>query len=697
MARVRSTARVTRDGEEAEAAETAPISEVMRQSGLVVTEGASEEGAPTAEAEQADIEEGNADEEEIDYNTVMPSKPSHLDFEKSTVFEADMPMMIKLGYFGEANKKLIRFGGEETTPKPENDEVVVFRSFFKAGLRFPLHEMIGDVLEDLEIYLHQLTPNAIVRLNVFIWVLRNQGVNPLAEAFCRVHELHYQKKAREDGLHENFGCYNFAYRKDMKTPVISYRTKWPTNWKNEWFYVKVDEKKEKIVQSPLDLTFGLTRPLCDMLQGSPCRTAVGEFRVVSEHIGTRYLVQEYLANRVFLTLKEWNMPKFKGEKKKNELVRLPYHFKFKKHFKEPCQEWLEMIEAMCNDILGNHTKKEDQLMTAAFGTRPKRRLNRVTDALKFEYPDYERLSKGAEGPKRKRVVSVMKRQASRMIEEDEKALKKKKSSPEPKVAVPKKRKAAVVKQKTTDIEEEIPSTPPAAYVEEILKVIIEPLPLKLSPLGPQLMKLLQKKEEHVAIKNPAEKRRRIITVIDAIEETPLSAPASKTPTDEATATTEAAPAKAATAEAETTEDTNLEGTFSDIDKMILNMAAEEAATAAEETLAPVPGKEKEIAEDTSEKKDFNFQNILGQKLSKAENKELRDYAISCGYQPGALLFGGVDEESLGCLRDRTRAKVVSTLSKSVGFPKLEADLSRYRRQHIVDSLFYSNFKVKFLS
>lgn len=266
------------------------MSEVMRQSGLVVTEGASEEGAPATEAEQADIEEGNADEEEIDYNTVMPSKPSHLDFGKSTVSEADMPMMLKPGYFGEAEKKLIRFGREETTPKPENDEVVVFRSYFKAGLRFPLHEMIGDVLEDFEIYLHQLTPNAIVRLSVFIWALRSQGVEPLVKALCRVHELHYQTKAREDGLHKNFGYYNFAYRKDMKTPVISYRTKWPTGWKNEWFYVKVDEKNEKIVQSPLDLTFGLTRPLCDMLQGSPCREAVGEFRVVSEHIGNRDLV-----------------------------------------------------------------------------------------------------------------------------------------------------------------------------------------------------------------------------------------------------------------------------------------------------------------------------------------------------------------------------------------------------------------------
>jgi hypothetical protein len=282
---------------------------------------------------------------------------------------------------------------------------------------------------------------------------------------------------------------------------------------------------------------------------------------VSKHIGTRDLVQEYLANRVFPTLKEWNMPKLKGEKKKNELVRLPYRFKFKKHFKEPCQEWLDTIEAMCNEILGNYTKKEDQLMIAAFDTRSKRRLDRVMDALKFEYPDYERLSKGAEGPKRKRVVSVMKRQAARMIEEDEKALKKKKSNPEPKMVVPKKRKTSDAKPKTADIEEEIPSTPPAADVEEILKVMTESLPLKLSPLGPQLMKLLQKKEEPAAIKKPAEKRRRIITVFDAIEETPPPALASKTPAAKATAATEAVPAEAATAEAETAEDTNQEGTF----------------------------------------------------------------------------------------------------------------------------------------
>jgi hypothetical protein len=242
MARVRSTARVTREGEETEATEAAPIFEIMRQSGLVVTEGTIDEDTPAAKAEQADIKEKSADEEE-DYSILIPSKPSHLDFEKSTVSEADVPMMMKLGYFGEAKKKLVRFAGEETTPTPKDDEVVVFKSFFRAGLRFPLNEMIGEVLENFEIYLHQLTPNATVRLSIFIWALQSQGMDPNAEAFCRVHELHYQTKARADGLHENFGCYNFAYRKDTKAPVLSYRTKWPTGWKSKWFYIKADEKK----------------------------------------------------------------------------------------------------------------------------------------------------------------------------------------------------------------------------------------------------------------------------------------------------------------------------------------------------------------------------------------------------------------------------------------------------------------------
>jgi hypothetical protein len=71
----------------------------------------------------------------------------------------------------------------------------------------------------------------------------------------------------------------------------------------------------------------------------------------------------------------------------------------------------------------------------------------------------------SKGKKRKRVVSVLSRQAARMVKEDEEILKRKKSSPEPKVAAPKKRKVAAPKPKTTEIEEETPSTPLVVDVE----------------------------------------------------------------------------------------------------------------------------------------------------------------------------------------------------------------------------------------
>ena len=186
MARVRSTARVEREGEETEASETLPISEAMRRSGLVTSEKIPHDDAEQAiaGAEDEDIEETDSED---DYRIAMPSKPSHLDFGKSTVSKADLSKMVKSGFFNENQKKLLRFGGEETTPKPEKDEIVIFKSFLKAGLRFPLHGIIGEVLKRFGIYFHQLTPNAIVRLSVYIWALRSQAVEPFADRFCRVH------------------------------------------------------------------------------------------------------------------------------------------------------------------------------------------------------------------------------------------------------------------------------------------------------------------------------------------------------------------------------------------------------------------------------------------------------------------------------------------------------------------------------
>jgi hypothetical protein len=90
----------------------------------------------------------------------------------------------------------VRARGENIVPLPEVDKVVVFKSFMKAGLRFPLHKMLVVVLKTFEIYLHQLTPEALVKVGVFIWAMRSQGLEPDASCFCNIHELSYQRRRR---------------------------------------------------------------------------------------------------------------------------------------------------------------------------------------------------------------------------------------------------------------------------------------------------------------------------------------------------------------------------------------------------------------------------------------------------------------------------------------------------------------------
>jgi hypothetical protein len=160
----------------------------------------------------------------------------------------------------------------------------------------------------------------------------------------------------------------------------------------------------------------------------------------------------------------------------------------------------------------------------------------------------------------------------------------------------------------------------------------EPLPIKLSPLVPQLTKFFQKEKEPSTTESPAKlKKRRIIQVADVIHQTPPPASASKIPITEGADAAEAAATGAEGAKAETAEDSDLETTLGDIDNMLPKMAEEEAAAAAVDTTIE---KGKEHIEDTLEEENFNFQDILEQELSETEKEELKKYAVSCGYKPG---------------------------------------------------------------
>jgi hypothetical protein len=135
MARIRLNARVTCEGDEAGTTETAPISEVMKRSGLVVQEETIAEGVADAEAKQTVVEVDSKNED--DDIILCPNKPNLIEFGGSTVKAEDLVLMKKLGYFGENDDELVCFAGEEMILDPKEDEVVVFKSFFRAGLWFP--------------------------------------------------------------------------------------------------------------------------------------------------------------------------------------------------------------------------------------------------------------------------------------------------------------------------------------------------------------------------------------------------------------------------------------------------------------------------------------------------------------------------------------------------------------------------------
>jgi hypothetical protein len=148
-----------------------------------IMEGLSED---SDDSDSYDMESGDGDSEDRLWH------PSHTIFGKSTIKQSHIDVM-RGRYFRDMSN--VRVGGDNTAPAPEENEVVIYRSFLKAGLRFPLSKFVVEVLKIYQIFLHQITPEAIIRMGIFVWAVRSQGLEPSAKCFCSMHELLYETKA----------------------------------------------------------------------------------------------------------------------------------------------------------------------------------------------------------------------------------------------------------------------------------------------------------------------------------------------------------------------------------------------------------------------------------------------------------------------------------------------------------------------
>jgi hypothetical protein len=182
-----------------------------------ILEGLSED---TGDSDSYDVESGGEDSED------RPWRPSHAVFGKSSIKQSHLASM-RGRYFRDLS--IVRADeGEKTCSTPEENEVVIFRSFLKAGLRFPLSSFVVEVLKIFEIYLHQITPEAIIRMGIFVWAVKSQGLEPNAKSFCSMHELLYETKPwGKEKYRNNFGCYSFGAHSGSSCPVPTFRRRWP--------------------------------------------------------------------------------------------------------------------------------------------------------------------------------------------------------------------------------------------------------------------------------------------------------------------------------------------------------------------------------------------------------------------------------------------------------------------------------------
>jgi hypothetical protein len=146
-----------------------------------ILEGLSEE---TDDSDSYDVESGGEDSKD------RPSRPSHAVFGKSTIKQSHLDNM-RGRYF--RDMYIVRADADRVIPAPEENEVVIYRSFLKAGLWFPLSRFVVEVLKTYQIFLHQITPEAIIRMGIFVWDVRSQGLEPSAKCFCSMHELSYDE------------------------------------------------------------------------------------------------------------------------------------------------------------------------------------------------------------------------------------------------------------------------------------------------------------------------------------------------------------------------------------------------------------------------------------------------------------------------------------------------------------------------
>jgi hypothetical protein len=362
------------------------------------------------------------------------------------------------------------------------------------------------------------------------------------------------------------------------------------------------------------------------------------------------------------------------------LIRMKFTFRYEGKFVEPDDDWLKCIEATSDELLGPYSKAEDTTLSAAFGGRKKKRLNRVFDAIGFIYPDYRYPLRGR---KRKDVTSGKDAASAAPSEPAPKRKKVKVLTHRPRFIEPaivpefvgETSSAAEAKEPTPAQKiDELTATPKTEKIEE---------PRAEGTNTSEILSPSTEVEVPKTQKGPTmtPKRKRMVNVLDVLETRKSSSTTPKKIAEipKVQIETTASEAEATKHQAET------EAGPSEPAKMKSLEAIEKETEAAEQILAEETATA--TSEAFSEALNYILRHASRKKLTEKEKKEAQFYAQKLKYLKGALIFNGSGEEDfLYCLPDSKEISVCREMGRSFGFPTLEDGLSVLSKDELVDSL-----------
>ncbi|KAK1603301.1 hypothetical protein QYE76_007661 [Lolium multiflorum] len=155
-----------------------------------------------------------------------------LDWERSKISNQDLNLMKKLGLMKKDDA--IRFPSEESYPNPPMEYRVSFVDHLIRGLSAPIHDFLRGLLFVYGIQLHQLTPNSILHISIFITLCECfLGVPPNWALWKRIFLL--RRNASRNATY-NIGGVVICVRTDVEY----FDVKFPDSvqgWRKKWLYI----------------------------------------------------------------------------------------------------------------------------------------------------------------------------------------------------------------------------------------------------------------------------------------------------------------------------------------------------------------------------------------------------------------------------------------------------------------------------